>query len=187
MKSKDRSSNSGGKRVWWRSRSAAALPRGPGSPLRSHITPPWSQVSVAHFCNGRVRCRSPRSFRCYEPGDSPENGIGDPGTPTSSSGKRGGPENGNGRSQGEGLAYEGAARPGRGRRRFRGGSHPRTACMRLLNASMHYHQVYGSPIIFDGSIKLPRDIDEKSFARSIELRIWEKFGKLSWRPFESEF
>ena len=42
----------------------------------------------------------------------------------------------------------------------------------------------GSPIIIDGSIKLPRDIDEKSFVRSIGLRIWEKVAKVSWRPFE---
>lgn len=42
----------------------------------------------------------------------------------------------------------------------------------------------GGPIIFDGAVKLPQKIDEKAFVNSIELRIWDKVSKISWRPFE---
>ena len=42
----------------------------------------------------------------------------------------------------------------------------------------------GGPIIIDGAVKLPQTIDEKSFINSIQLRIWDKVAKISWRPFE---
>ncbi len=42
----------------------------------------------------------------------------------------------------------------------------------------------GGPIVIDGAVKLPQTIDEKSFVKSIELKVWDKVAKISWRPFE---
>lgn len=42
----------------------------------------------------------------------------------------------------------------------------------------------GGPIVIDSPVKLPQQIDEQSFVRSIELRIWDKVARISWRPFE---
>ena len=42
----------------------------------------------------------------------------------------------------------------------------------------------GGPIVIDGAVKLPQKIDEKAFVKSIELKVWDKVAKISWRPFE---
>ncbi|MBC8267159.1 MAG: DEAD/DEAH box helicase family protein [Rhodospirillaceae bacterium] len=42
----------------------------------------------------------------------------------------------------------------------------------------------GGPIVIDGAVKLPQTIDEAAFVKSIELRIWDKVAKISWRPFK---
>jgi hypothetical protein len=42
----------------------------------------------------------------------------------------------------------------------------------------------GGPIVIDGAVKLPQTIDEAAFVKSIELKVWDKVAKISWRPFE---
>jgi superfamily II DNA or RNA helicase len=42
----------------------------------------------------------------------------------------------------------------------------------------------GGPIVIDGAVKLPQAIDEEAFVKSIELKVWDKVAKISWRPFE---
>ncbi|OOZ55607.1 hypothetical protein BOW42_09565 [Solemya velum gill symbiont] len=39
------------------------------------------------------------------------------------------------------------------------------------------------PAIIEGDIKLAQSIDENSFVRAIELKVWDKVAKISWRPF----
>ena len=42
----------------------------------------------------------------------------------------------------------------------------------------------GGPIVIDGAVKLPQTIDEKSFVDAIQLRVWDRVAKISWRRFE---
>jgi superfamily II DNA or RNA helicase len=40
------------------------------------------------------------------------------------------------------------------------------------------------PIVFDGDVELPVNVDEASFVNSLQLKVWGKVAKISWRAFE---
>jgi superfamily II DNA or RNA helicase len=42
----------------------------------------------------------------------------------------------------------------------------------------------GGPIVIDAPVRLTSKIDEGEFSKAIELKVWNKIGKVHWRPFE---